>query len=164
MYRKKKYNMKIKRTCDGVSLISLPVLFWIIVLIAGFLVFHVTRHKKPPQQFWQSRSRHFKAQTGRMCVKLFLNRWWRFSKKINLEVLWFYNYKHSSEDRKECCGCSLCPCDVGVWLFNCSYSFSLLSVSLSIGIVFSFVCGLYVFWLRSYDKTGVGCDDCTWPR
>lgn len=71
MYRKKNTIWKIKRTCNGVSLISLPVLFWIIVLIAGLLVFYFTRHNKPPQLFWQSQSRHFKAQTGRMCVKLF---------------------------------------------------------------------------------------------
>lgn len=51
--------------------------------------------------------------------------------------------------------------DVG---YSNDSSLSLLSIrSLSIGVVFSFVCGLYVFWLRSYDKTGVGCDNCTWP-
>lgn len=37
---------------------------------------------------------------------------------------------------------------------------------ISIGAEFSRVCDLYVmlfFWLRSYYKTGVGCDNCTWP-
>lgn len=45
-----------------------------------------------------------------------------------------------------------------------------LSISLYIGIVFSFlfvICMLLFFclffWLRSYNKTGVGCDNCTWP-
>lgn len=43
------------------------------------------------------------------------------------------------------------------------HTFSIKKKSLSVGFAFSFVCGLYIFWLRSSDKTGVGCDDCTRP-
>ena len=40
----------------------------------------------------------------------------------------------------------------------------LLSIkSLSIGIVLFCLWSVSCFWLRSYNKTGVGCDNCTWP-
>lgn len=80
-------------------------------------------------------------------------------------MLRFYNCKHSTEAWKECCELSLCHIDVKV-AFSTDSSFFFFfpfSRSLSVRIVFSFVCGLHVFWLRSSSETGAGCNNCMWP-
>lgn len=67
---------------DDVLLISLPVLFGVVVLIAGLLIVHFGRHKKWRHHDYIEQS--CQSTDGKNGQEALFHRWWQFFKETKL--------------------------------------------------------------------------------
>lgn len=114
------------------------------MLFGSLLCWYRWRHKKPRS--------HFKVE------RLLESSFWR-KMEHKLGKLQYYNPQHSTQNPEEIF--VILVYFILMWEFLFFSSPFFISFSWNHVLVYLWS---YVFWLRSFNKTGVGCDNCVQPH